>query len=179
MRFSPLGIKLLPRRVERRIIMDLIIPIMIVLGLVIIVIMMIVCSGEPHEKHDTNAHALKLAYMMRVTWLRSSMMWMYVDYELTAVSFVSSMIVVYIMSNTMSIESYRTHIIIYSIISAVTTLINYSITPKRQAVSYRKAYMRISEAINRYNQIRENDQKAEDVYKAIKEGESYIHTSLE
>lgn len=159
--------------------MDLIIPLMVILGLVIIVVMMIIFPGKPSEKDYTNTHALKLAYVMRVAWLRSTMMWMYVDYELTAVSFVSSMIVVYIMSNTMSIESYRSHIIVYSIISAVTTLINYAVSPKRQAASYRKAYMRISEAINRYNQIRENDQKAEEVYEAIKEGEAYIHTSLE
>lgn len=83
----------------------------------------------------------------RNIFLWVSIIWRSVDYLLSTASFLATIIVIYI---TAFMGGDSKHIFIYSVISLLLLIINLTIQPRELAHGYRKAYIRIDCALNRY-----------------------------
>ena len=139
---------------------------------------MVCFSIQSGHVKDKKTVSLVFAENMHAAWFKCELLWMYIDYEMTAISSVSSMLVVYILASGMSIEKYRIPILIYLIVAAGTALLNYSINPKRQALAYRRAFLIIGNAINHYCIGLDQDPASQELFEAIQSGENEITITL-
>ena len=116
-------------------------------GLLLIVIIQLV----PKSNSKKNTNKLRQAPFqftrLRISWLRSQLVFQIVDYYLVALSFISMVIIIYT-SNEPNANGMR--IIFYAILSFVFSVINIIFKPQKIASGYRKAFKELNNAIMEY-----------------------------
>lgn len=109
----------------------------------------------------------KVAYIRKSVWLKSSIIWMVINFWMISSSFLSTIIVIYI--SVQNVDA--TRIVFYSVMSLFVSIMGYVLNPLAMARGYRKAYQEIDRAIFEYEKKNEN---VEILEKALVCGEEYI-----
>ncbi len=132
-----------------------------------------------HINKDTlkKDFTLKKAVGRCNTWLVATTFWMFAEYILVIIPFVTNAIVIYLSLNT---ETNKEFILVYSIVSSALVVFGYAINPQRHKKCYRKAYTNLDNEINKYLlSATPNDAEKEALIQAMHDGESFIDGSYD
>lgn len=84
-------------------------------------------------------------YWMRSDgWMVALLWWSFFSYYVTGMSFLASMLVLYISSKNIGGQD---EYIIYSIVAATFTIINFAVKPNKRSIAYRRAWARLDNEI--------------------------------
>lgn len=142
-------------------------------GTFLAVAIAIVCSHaynyQPEQWMDKEL--CHMAAKQAAKWLHDNFSWLTVSVWMTVMPLYCTCATIYISGVPMADGEYdQIHILIYSILSLVISLGIYVIRPANRAVGFRQAYQLASEAMVKYQLVKDNTILAN----AIAEGEKII-----
>ncbi len=118
-------------------------------------------SFKPHFSDCYKNNALKMKnknvdyifnglrpYWMRSDgWMLALLWWSFFSYYVTGMSFLASMMVLYLTADNIG---GKTEYILYSIIAATFTIVNFAVKPNKRYMAYRRAWARLDYEINSF-----------------------------
>lgn len=126
----------------------------------------------------THEELFRLSVRLQKVWKNSAIIWTIMDYALTILSFITSVIVIFLQTTDIPDSSITLYTIIFTSISSSFVVVSFCINPRKHKMVYRRAFNIINTAI-----IATYLAKDKDIYKNLAKsiiiGEKIIATSLE
>lgn len=121
---------------------------------------------------------LSLSVRLQKVWRNSAIIWTIMDYAFTILSFITSVIVIFIQASDIPDSSITLYTIILTSISTSFVVVSFCINPRKHKMVYRQAFDILNTSVlAAYLSTDESVYK--NLAKSIIKGEKIISTSLE
>lgn len=113
---------------------------------VYLVVTAIACRLAGCEKADKADETLNKYIKVKNKHIKVSILWLCAYYWLTAISILSTIIVIYITTFPEDQETYK--VFVYSVFSLFCTVINFVLNPREISAAYRKCFILLNRAVS-------------------------------
>ncbi|MBQ2933302.1 MAG: hypothetical protein IJE02_01630 [Clostridia bacterium] len=135
-------------------------------------------NTELYISNDNREELLCLSVRLKKIWRNSAIIWTIMDYAFTILSFITSVIVIFLQTSNFDDNKITLYTIILTSISSTFIVVSFCINPRKHKMVYRKAFDIINTAILA-TYLSTDDKVYLNLAKSIKNGEKIISTSLE
>lgn len=126
----------------------------------------------------THEELFRLSVRLQKVWRNSAIIWTIMDYTFTIVSFITSVIVIFLQASDIPDSSITLYTIIFTSISSTFVVVNFCINPRKQKMVYRRAFDIINTAVLA-TYISTDKKVYKNLAKSIIIGEKIIDSSFE